>query len=171
MLVYKAMALTGLYINVCNFLVLTVPAALVQALYHDINIKDEHQMKFVLIPYYPAVTPPFRDLFPGKRGGGRGCNNKDLRFCLAVNPPPSYAFAYWDQRSSLCVENSFKLTCHTVVLKEEELELLATYMLPFLQNTAGSLTARLLPPAARLHSRMTCRISGLGKLSQISEKT
>ena len=50
-------------------------------------------------------------------------------------------------------------------------ELLVTYMLPFyLQNIAGSLTTRLLPPATRLHTRITCRNTGLSKSSEISEK-
>ena len=40
----------------------------------------------------------------------------------------------------------------------------------FFQNIPCSLTARLLPPAARLHGRMTCRITGLRKPSEISEK-
>ena len=39
-----------------------------------------------------------------------------------------------------------------------------------LQNIAGNLAARLLPPAAGLHGRMTCRITGLRKPSEISEK-
>ena len=33
-----------------------------------------------------CYAPPFCDLLPGKRGGGR--NNEDLRFRLAVKPPP-----------------------------------------------------------------------------------
>ena len=41
-----------------------------------------------VLPYCPAVTPPpFCDLLSGKRGGG-GRNNEDLRFRLAVKPPP-----------------------------------------------------------------------------------
>ena len=33
-----------------------------------------------------CYAPPFCDLLSGKRGGGR--NNEDLRFYLAVKPPP-----------------------------------------------------------------------------------
>ena len=39
------------------------------------------------VPYCPAVTPPpFATYFQEKEGGG--CNNEDLRFRLAVKPPP-----------------------------------------------------------------------------------
>ena len=41
-----------------------------------------------LVPYCPAVTPPpFATYFQEKEGGG-GRNNEDLRFHLAVKPPP-----------------------------------------------------------------------------------
>ena len=33
----------------------------------------------------PLLRPPFCDLLPGKKGGGR--NNNDLRFCLTVKSP------------------------------------------------------------------------------------
>ena len=92
-----------------------------------------------LVLYCPAVTPPFFDLLSGKRGGG-GRNNEDLRFCLAVKPSPHPT----NSRTLLCGRRREPFDRHAVaVLKDEEL--LATYML---QNIAGSLAARLRPPAA-----------------------
>ena len=82
-----------------------------------------HARNVIILPYCPAVTPPFlRPTFRKKRGGGR--NNEDLCFRLAVKPPliPRICVLC----SAVEDENSFDR--HAVaVLKDEEL--LATYML------------------------------------------
>ena len=87
-----------------------------------------------------CYAPPFCDLLSGKRGGG-GRNNEDLRFRLAVKPPPPIP-----RIRVLCsaVEDENSFDRHAVAALKDE-ELLATYML---QNIAGSLAARLRPPAA-----------------------
>ena len=54
-----------------------------------------HDLVSAHVPYCPAVTPPlFATYFQEKEGGG-GRNNEDLRFRLAVKPPPpSHEFVY-----------------------------------------------------------------------------
>ena len=87
-----------------------------------------------------CYAPPFCDLLSGKRGGG-GVTTRTCAFASQLSPPPPIP-----RIRVLCsaVEDENSFDRHAVaVLKDEEL--LATYML---QNIAGSLAARLCPPAA-----------------------
>ena len=62
--------------------------------YYHLGLFSHRQLNANVLPYCPAVTPPpFATYFQEKEGGGR--NNEDLRFRLAVKPPPlSHEFAY-----------------------------------------------------------------------------
>ena len=65
-------------------------------LYNCIQNSEIHSKLTIQVPC-PAVTPPlFANYFQEKEGGGGGGrNNEDLRFHLAVKPPPpSHECAY-----------------------------------------------------------------------------
>ena len=86
------------------------------------------------------TAPLFAIYFQEKEGGGR--NNKDLRFRLAVKPPP-----HLPRIRVLC--SAVEDERHAVaVLKEGARSCWPRTCCHFLQNIAGSLAARLLPPAA-----------------------
>ena len=116
----------------------------------------------------PLLCPPF---FQEKEG--RWHNNEDLRFRLAVKPlplPPIHVL----RSTKLCCavedENSFHRHAVAVLKDGRVFSHVHVHVAICFANTAGSLADRLLPLAERLHSRMTCRIIGLRKPSEISEK-
>ena len=119
------------------------------------------------IPYCPAVMPPFfATYFQVKEGGGR--NNEDLRFASQLSPPPLPRIHILRSTKLCCAvedENSFDR--HAVAVQKDGKVVGHVHVAVFL---GSSLAARLLPPAARLQGRMTCRITGLRKPSEISEK-
>ena len=123
-----------------------------------------------MVTYYctaPLLCPPFLRPTSTKKRGGH--NNVDLRFHLAVKPPLPRIYVLRSTKLCCVVEDENSFDRYAVaVLKDGRV--VCHMCCHFLQNTAGSLAARLLPPTARLHSRMTCRITGLRKQSEISEK-
>ena len=68
------------------------------------------------------------------------------------------------------VEDKNSFDRHAVAVLKDGRVVGHVHVAIFLQNIAGSCAARLLPPATRLHGRMACRITGLRKPSEISEK-
>ena len=96
-----------------------------------------------------CYTPPFCKLLSGKRGGG-GVTTRTCAFTSQLSPPPPPPLP------RICVlcsavegENSFDR--HAVAaLKDGRVVGHVQHMLPFFDKTyiAGSLAARLLPPAA-----------------------
>ena len=103
-------------------------------------------------------TPPFCDLLPGKRWGG----GVTMRTWLSPRPP-----------------TNSRTEINEALLCSRRRELLRSIYLAVAVLKDGRvvdhvhvaiLAARLLPLAARLHSRMMCRITGLRKPSKISEK-
>ena len=128
---------------------------------HQVRCAHRH------VPYCPAVTPPppFATSFQEKKGGG-GVTMKTCAFASQLSPSPM----------NLRTEISKTLLCG---IRRELLRSTCRGSTEscwprtcchFLRNIGGSLTARLLPPAARLHGRIMCRITGLKKPSEISEK-
>ena len=119
------------------------------------------------IPYCRCYAPPF---FRKKRGGG--VTTRTCVFASQLSPPPLSPIRILRSMKLCCAvedENSFHR--HAVaVLKDGRVFGHVHVHAIFFANTAGSLAARLLPLAERLHSRMTCRTIGLRKPSEISEK-
>ena len=76
----------------------------------------------------------------GETGGT--CNNEDLRFRLAVKPPPPLSHEIRVLCSAVEDENSFDR--HAVAVLKDGKSCWPRYML---QNITGSLAARLRPPA------------------------
>ena len=123
-----------------------------------------------IVPYCPTVTPPF--LRPtSRKKRGESVTTRTCAFASQLSPPPLPRI-YVLRSTKLCcaVEDENSFDRHAMaVLKAGRVNCWPRTCCHFFQNIAGSLAARLHPLAARLHGRMTCRITGLRKLSEISE--
>ena len=98
----------------------------------------------IRVPYCPAVTPSlFATYFQEKEGGG--CNNEDLRFCLAVKLPTNLHTEI--NEALLCGRRELlQSTCHGSIKGWKSCW--PRTCCQFLQNKTGSLAARLLSLAA-----------------------
>ena len=135
------------------------------------NLRSGHVIVYHIhiskhVPYCPAVTPPpplFATYFQEIEGGG---NDEDLSFRLAVEPPPPPPTnLHTEINEALLCGRRRELLRSTCRGSTEGWKSCWPYTSFFLQNIAGSLAARLLPLAARLHRRITCRITGLRKVT------
>ena len=90
-----------------------------------------------------CYAPPFLRPTSRKKGGRR--NNEDLHFRLAVKPPPPLP-----RIRVLCsaVEDENSFDRHAVAVLKDGRVVGHVHVAIFLQYIAGSLAARLLPPAA-----------------------
>ena len=118
--------------------------------------------------YCPAITPPlFATYFQEKEGGG--VTTRTCGFTSQLSPPPPHPSNSRTEinEALLCGRRRELLRSTCCGSTEGWKSCWPRTCCRFLQS---SLTARLLPPAARLHGRMMCRITGLRKPSKISDK-
>ena len=91
----------------------------------------------------PLLRPPFCDLLSGKRGGG--VTTRTCAFASQLSPPPPLP-----RIRVLCsaIEDEKSFDQHAVAVLKDGRVVGHVHFAIFLQNIAGSLAARLLPPAA-----------------------
>ena len=117
-----------------------------------------------------AVTPPLFATYivlPEKKVGG--VTTRTRAFASQLRPPLPRIHVGINE-ALLCSRRQELLqsTCRGSILKDGRvIDHVHLHVAIFCKN---SIAARLLPPAARLHSRMTCRIAGLREPSEISKK-
>ena len=133
-------------------------------------------LELIACAHIPACTvlphcyaPPFCNLLPEKRGGG-GVTTRTCTFASQLTPHPPMNSRTEIIEALLCGRRRELLRSTCRGSTEGWKSCWPRTCCHFMRNIAGSLAARLLPPAARLHGRMTCRIIGLRKPSKMSEK-
>ena len=135
-------------------------------MYHQFQFLPPVLSQYTVLPR--CYAPPFCDRLPGKRGGGGGgVTKRTCTFTSQLTPPPPPMNSRTEINEALLCSRRRELHRHAVAVLKDGRVVGHVHVAIF----CSSLAARLLPPAARLHGRMTCRITGLRKPFEISEKS